>query len=69
MPQNHILVYIGVVLFLLIQFYPIDVCRISAISMYLQEERKSSVDPDQLAFKKPADSELHCFQNRTYPGL
>ena len=26
----------------------------------------NSVDPDQLASKKPADLDLHCFENRTY---
>ena len=32
---------------------------------------ESSVDPDQLASEKPADLDLHCFQNRilVYPGL
>ena len=30
---------------------------------------ESSVDPDQLASQKPADLDLHCFQNRTYQGL
>ena len=36
--------------------------------MYLQTDLKT-VDPDQLAFKKPADLDLHYFQNRTYLGL
>ena len=35
--------------------------------MRLQVEWKT-VDPDQLASKKPADLDLHCFQNRLYPG-
>ena len=26
------------------------------------------VDPDQLASEKPADQDLHCFQNRIYLG-
>ena len=26
------------------------------------------MDPDQLAIEKPADLDLHCFQNRIYPG-
>ena len=26
------------------------------------------MDPDQLAFKKPADLDLHCFENMLYPG-
>ena len=26
------------------------------------------MDPDQLASQKPADLELHCFQNRIYMG-
>ena len=26
-------------------------------------EMENSVDPDQLASKKPADQDLHCFQN------
>ena len=30
---------------------------------------ENSVDPDQLAFLKPAELNLHCFQNRIYPGL
>ena len=29
----------------------------------------NSVDPDQLASQKPADLDLHCFQNRIQPGL
>ena len=29
----------------------------------------NSVDPDQLAPQKPADLDLHCFQNKRYPGL
>ena len=29
------------------------------------KEVKNSVDPDQLASKKPADLDLHCFQNIT----
>ena len=28
---------------------------------------ENSVDPDQLASEKPADLDLHCFQNRTEP--
>ena len=28
-----------------------------------------NVDPDQMASKKSADLDLHCFQNRMYPGL
>ena len=27
------------------------------------------MDPDQLASEKPADLDLHFFQNRKYPGL
>ena len=27
------------------------------------------MEPDQLASKKPADLDLHCFQNRIYLGL
>ena len=27
------------------------------------------MDPDQLAFKKPADQDPHLFQNRIYHGL
>ena len=26
------------------------------------------MDPDQLDSEKPADQDLHCFQNRIYPG-
>ena len=38
--------------------------------MYLQDKwKKNSVDPDQLASWKPADQDLHCFQNRSYPSL
>ena len=29
---------------------------------------ENSVDPDQLASQKPADLDLHCFQNRQYLG-
>ena len=29
---------------------------------------ENSVDPDQLASEKPADLDLHCFQNRIYLG-
>ena len=29
---------------------------------------EKSVDPDQLASKKPADLDLHCFLIRIYPG-
>ena len=28
----------------------------------------NSADPDQLAFQKPTDLDLHCLQNRVYPG-
>ena len=27
------------------------------------------MDPDQLASQKPADFDLHCFQNTIYPSL
>ena len=30
---------------------------------------ENSVDPDQLASEKPADLDLHCFQNRIYLSL
>ena len=30
---------------------------------------ENSVDSDQLASEKPVDLDLHCFQNRIYPGL
>ena len=30
---------------------------------------ENSVDPDQLASQKPADLDLHCFQNWIYPTL
>ena len=30
---------------------------------------ENSVDPDQLASKKPADLDLNWFQSRIYPGL
>ena len=30
---------------------------------------ENSVDHDQLASEKPADHDLHCFQNGIYPGL
>ena len=26
-------------------------------------------DPDQMATEKPADLDLHCFQNMKYPGV
>ena len=32
--------------------------------MYSQAEWKTSVDPDQLASKKPADQDLHFFHTR-----
>ena len=48
-------------------FFPNLTCLIPFISMLLHVE--NSVDPDQLASEKPADLDLHCFQNRIYPGL
>ena len=30
---------------------------------------KNGVDPDQLASQKPADLDLHCFQNCIYPDF
>ena len=30
---------------------------------------ENSVDPDQLASEKPADLDLHCFQDRKYPDV
>ena len=30
---------------------------------------KYSVDPDHLASEKPADLDLHCFQNRIHHGI
>ena len=30
---------------------------------------ENSVDPDQLAFQKPADLDLHCFHKRMYHYL
>ena len=32
------------------------------------EEEWKTVDFDQMASEKPADLDLHCFQNRAYPG-
>ena len=47
-------------------FYPIHF-KDSSYYMYLQVV-ENSVDPDQLASEKPADQDLHCFQNRLYLG-
>ena len=54
-------------------------CTIPFISTYLHAiinpmlvmmmRMEYSVGPDQLASEKPADLDLHCFQNRLYPGL
>ena len=43
--------------------YKISV-RVPIISMYLQAEGENGVDPDQLASEKPADQDVHCFQNK-----
>ena len=29
---------------------------------------ENSADPGQLLFQKPTDLDLHCLQNRVYPG-
>ena len=43
---------------------------LSNLYMYLAGKVENSVDPDQLASKKPADMGLHCFQTGyNYPGL
>ena len=34
-----------------------------------KQSKINIVDPDQLASEKPADLDLHCFQNRIYPSL
>ena len=34
----------------------------------LTSKMENSVDPDQLAFQKPADLYLYCFQNKIYLG-
>ena len=51
-------------------FYPI-ILHDSSIGMYLQAAVRveNSEDPGQLAFKKPADLDLHCFQNGIYLDL
>ena len=35
----------------------------------IYKQSGNSVDSDQLASEKPADLDLHCFQNTIYPGL
>ena len=47
--------------------YPYQISiRVPIMSMYLQAEGKNDVDIEQLASKKPAYLDLHCFQNRIY---
>ena len=39
------------------------------IQLICRRSVKNSVNPDQLAFQKSADLDLHCFQNKIYAGL
>ena len=38
------------------------------ILIMLLHQSENSGDPDHLASQKPADLDLHCFQNRIYSG-
>ena len=49
-------------------FSPINIQLVYRIPVILAHKFTSRVDPDQLASQKPADLDLHCFQNRIYPG-
>ena len=42
-------------------------CIVSGFMVDLEAEWKI-VDPDQSTSEKPADMDLHCFQNRAYPS-
>ena len=44
-------------------------CRIRIIDILFTSLVENSVDPDQLASKKPADLDLHSFHNRMYPSV
>ena len=48
-------------------FYHINL-KDSSYWHILTSKVENSVDPGQLASQKPADLDLHCFQNRIYPG-
>ena len=50
------------------RFYPM-ICKIVCYKHVFTRGVENSVDPDQLASEKPADLDLHCFQNRKYPDL
>ena len=52
---------------LLPKFYPINL-QDSNYKHVFKSRLENSVDPDQLASVKPADLDLHCFQNKIYPG-
>ena len=43
-------------------FLSYELAGVSYISIFIKSQ--NSVDPDQLASQKPADLDLHCFQNR-----
>ena len=44
-------------------------CNLQIVSTYVKAEWRKSVKPDQLASQKPADLDLHCFQNWIYSGV
>ena len=44
------------------------ICRTFSNKHAFISSVEKSVDPDQLASEKPADLDLHCFQNRIYRG-
>ena len=46
-------------------FYPINLEDFSDQHV-LTHRVENNVDPDQLASEKPADQDLHCFQNGIY---
>ena len=50
------------------QFYHITM-HDSIYKHVLTSRVENSVDHDQLASQKPADLDLHCFQNGIYLGL
>ena len=43
--------------------------RIQIIDILFTSRVQNRVDPDQLASEKPADLDLHSFQNRVYPSI
>ena len=41
----------------------------SSYMLVFTSRMENSVDPDQLASQKPADLDLHCFQDRIFSSL